>query len=140
MKILGAGVLAICVAACELGGDRKQVLPLPNTRTAATDGHVEQTKYADKVVTSNWTADHLANCVAVVGGHQAAIAALPAGTTVTTMRSRFAPYVEPEAFLAEKHRRLECDAPRGRIRVDFPDMGTFTVPAEALKPPVSQQP
>lgn len=132
MKIALPVCAALVLAACDWG-PREVAIPPPNTLTPATAGHIEQTKYADKVVTSNWTKDALGNCVAVVGAHRARLGELQAGATVTVMRTRFEPYIEADAFLAEKDRRIECDAPSGRMRVTFPDMGTFTAPADALK-------
>lgn len=134
-RVLALTIAAVSFAACELG-PKKQRIPVPNTPTPEKAGKVEQTKFADKVVTSNWTTVPLQNCTIFVGAHRGALAAIGPGETVTTMRSRFTPYVEAERFMAETtNRRMECDAPYGRVSVEFPYMGTFTAPAEALKRP-----
>lgn len=127
-------VLAVLlVIACDRGPQTVEI-PIPNTPTPEKAGKVEQTKFADKVVTSNWTTIALRNCTIFVGAHRGELEAIGSGETVTTMRTRFNPYIEAEAFMAEtSNRRMECDAPYGRVSVDFPYMGTFTAPADALK-------
>lgn len=125
-------VVVLVATACDRG-PRTVTISIPNTPTAEKAGAVEQTKFADKVVTSNWTPNRVWNCIVFVGAHQAEITAIAAGETVTTMRTRFKPYIEAEAFLAERERRMECDAPTGRAVVHFPYKGTFTAPADALK-------
>lgn len=130
-----AAVFAILAAVACGERPREVTIPIPNTPTAEKAGKVEHTKFSDKVVTSNWTPHALANCIIVVGVVRAEVAAIAAGETVTTMRTKFRPYIEAEPFLAETKQRMECDAPSGRVSVEFPYMGTFTAPAEALKLP-----
>lgn len=123
------------VVAWGVSHDRVAAPWLPNQPDAKKAGKIEITRYPDKLVVSNFTADAAERCgVLIDGSIRGDVGTLSPGQTVTVMRTRFSPYTEADDFYAKakKSTRMQCLVKGQLVEVTFEQTyeGTITTPQE----------
>lgn len=122
--------LAACSSEPRPGGDLIQQII-----DATPASQVALHAFRDRVVIANKTTTSATACVVVLDGDvRGELGAMPAGQTLTLMRTRFRPYLEPDDFYARanKDKRIDCvaDGKPVSVKLGAPVEHTVIIPSK----------
>lgn len=118
-RSLVAALAIATIAACDHAPTRD---PIQDAVDATPADKVGRYSFPDKIILANRTPLNFSNCrILLEGGITGELQQLPAGATLTIMRSRFHPYVDANEFFRVGHQpgRMACDTPDGPRSVSF---------------------